>query len=112
MGSKYEDLIIEHPGGILGEFRKDFEDLSAIALKCVTTVITAARSFFRDPPSVRDHINEVHIFESETDIVALRLKERIFGSADLQPAWLLAPPIISGQSFRHLSDFRGVHANP
>ncbi len=81
-GSKYQDLIIEHPGGILDEFREDFEDLNAIAFQCVRTVITAARAFFRDPPSVRDHINEVHIFESETGIVALRLKK---GS--------LAPPI-------------------
>jgi uncharacterized protein Yka (UPF0111/DUF47 family) len=80
MGSKYEDLIIEHPGGIHCDFRADFEDLNTIALKCVRTVITAARTFFRDPASVRDHINEIRIFESETDIVALRLKKRIYGS--------------------------------
>jgi uncharacterized protein Yka (UPF0111/DUF47 family) len=46
----------------------------------VRAVITAARTFFRDPPAVRDHINEVRIFESETDKVALRIKKRIYGS--------------------------------
>jgi uncharacterized protein Yka (UPF0111/DUF47 family) len=29
---------------------------------------------------VRDHINEVRVFESETDKVALRLKKEIYGS--------------------------------
>lgn len=80
MGSNYEDLIIEHPGGIQLEFRADFEALNSIAMKCVRAVITAARTFFRDPPSVRDHINEVRIFESETDKVSLRLKRRIYSS--------------------------------
>ncbi len=80
MNDSFEDLIIEHPGGTLLEFREDFEELNSIALKCVRAVITAARTFFRDPPAVRDHINEVRIYESETDKVALRIKKRIYGS--------------------------------
>jgi uncharacterized protein Yka (UPF0111/DUF47 family) len=80
MGDNYEDLIIEHPGGTHLEFREDFEELNSIALKCVRAVIAAARTFFRDPQAVRDHINEVRVFESETDKVALRLKKEIYGS--------------------------------
>ena len=80
MGGNYEDLIIEHPGGTHLDFQKDFEELNAIALKCVRSVIIAARTFFRDPPAVRDHINEVRVFESETDKVALRLKKKIYAS--------------------------------
>lgn len=33
MGSNYEDLIIEHPGGIQLEFRDDYKALNGIALK-------------------------------------------------------------------------------
>jgi uncharacterized protein Yka (UPF0111/DUF47 family) len=80
MGGNYEDLIIEHPGGTHLDFQTDFEELNAIALKCVRAVIIAARTFFRDPPAVRDHINEVRVFESETDKVALRLKKKIYAS--------------------------------
>jgi len=35
---------------------------------------------FCDPSAVRDHINEVRVFESETDKVALGLKMEIYGS--------------------------------
>jgi uncharacterized protein Yka (UPF0111/DUF47 family) len=80
MGDNFEDMIIEHPSGTHLNFREDFEELNAIAMKCVRAVITAARTFFRDPPAVRDHINEVRVFESETDKVALRLKKEIYGS--------------------------------
>jgi uncharacterized protein Yka (UPF0111/DUF47 family) len=80
MGDNYEDLIIEHPVGTHLEFREDFEELNSIALKCVRAVIAATRTFFRDPQAVRDHINEVRVFESETDKVALRLKKEIYGS--------------------------------
>ncbi|MEA5415783.1 DUF47 domain-containing protein [Synechococcus sp. BA-132 BA5] len=81
MGNNYEDLIIEHPGERTHlNFREDFIELNAIALKCVRAVILAARTFFRDPPAVRDHINEVRVFESETDKVARRLKKKIYGS--------------------------------
>lgn len=80
MGDNFEELIIEHPGGTHMDFREDLEDLNIIAMKCVRAVITAARTFFRDPQAVRDHINEVRVFESETDKIALRLKRQIFGS--------------------------------
>ena len=80
MGDNYEDLNIEHPEGTHLTFREEFEALNSIALKCVRAVIIAACKFFRDPPAVRDHINEVRIFEGETDKVARRLKKRLFAS--------------------------------
>ena len=80
MGDNFEDMIIENPAGAHLDFRKDFEDLNSIALKSVRTVITATRTFFREPSAVRDHIYEVRVLESETDKVALRLKNEIYGS--------------------------------
>jgi predicted phosphate transport protein (TIGR00153 family) len=80
MGDNYEDLIIEHHEGTHLDFREDFEALNSIALKCVRAVIAAARTFFRDPPAVRDHISEVRVLESETDKFARRLKKKIYTS--------------------------------
>jgi uncharacterized protein Yka (UPF0111/DUF47 family) len=49
-------------------------------VKSVETIVIAARSFFRDPRTVRDHIYKVRVYESESDKIALRLKKNIFDS--------------------------------
>jgi uncharacterized protein Yka (UPF0111/DUF47 family) len=51
-----------------------------MAIRCVQAVVLAARTFFRNPVAVRDHINEVRLFEDETDTIALRIKRRIVAS--------------------------------
>ncbi|MGH2412583.1 MAG: DUF47 domain-containing protein [Microcystaceae cyanobacterium] len=82
MEDSFQDLMIEQPEGAGGEYKQDFEELIAMAAKCVQTIVVAARAFFRNPTAVRDHIHEVRVYESETDKIALRLKKRIF-SAEL-----------------------------
>lgn len=79
MGDDYQELMIEQPGG-LPEFAPALEELTTMAIRCVQAVVLAARTFFRNPAAVRDHINEVRLFEDETDTIALRIKRRIVAS--------------------------------
>ncbi|MGK7953433.1 MAG: DUF47 domain-containing protein [Xenococcaceae cyanobacterium] len=59
---------------------KRFLDLVQVVVKSVETVIIAARAFFRDPRSVRDHIYQVRVYESEADKITISLKKVIFSS--------------------------------
>jgi predicted phosphate transport protein (TIGR00153 family) len=79
MGDNFQELMIVQPRG-LPEFGQDFADLTAMAIRCVQAVVVAARMFFRTPAAVRDHINEVRVFEDETDKLAWRIKRRIFAT--------------------------------
>jgi predicted phosphate transport protein (TIGR00153 family) len=79
MGDDYQEMMIVQPRGLAG-FADDFAELNAMAMRCVQAVVLAARTFFRNPPAVRDHINEVRMFEDETDRIALRIKRKAFAS--------------------------------
>lgn len=79
MGDSYQELMIVQPRG-LSEFSQDFGELSTMAIRCVQSVVLAARTFFRTPAAVRDHINEVRVFEAETDKLAWRIKRRIYAT--------------------------------
>ena len=81
MGYNYQELMIVQPRR-MPEFGQDFADLTNMAIRSVQAVVVAARTFFRMPAAVRDHINEVRVFEDETDKLAWRIKRRIF-AADL-----------------------------
>ena len=81
MGDNYHELMIVQPRR-MPEFGQDFADLTNMAIRSVQAVVVAARTFFRMPAAVRDHINEVRVFEDETDKLAWRIKRRIF-AADL-----------------------------
>ena len=93
MGKNFQDLIIEQGQTLetaeqipqsevqLGE--KQFLELVKVVVKCVDTVIIAARDFFRNPKAVRDHIYQVRVYESEADQIAITLKKQIF-STDLK----------------------------
>ncbi|MDJ0647667.1 MAG: hypothetical protein QNJ60_03085, partial [Xenococcaceae cyanobacterium MO_188.B19] len=59
---------------------KEFLELVAVVVKSVETVIIAARTFFRDPKVVRDHIYQVRVYESEADKIGISLKKRIFST--------------------------------
>jgi len=43
-------------------------------------VVLAARSFFRDPHSVSDHLHKVYFYEKEGDRINEELRREIFGS--------------------------------
>jgi predicted phosphate transport protein (TIGR00153 family) len=64
------------------EFHKGFIDLTETVVTCVDSVVLAARAFFRDIESVRDHASKTMFFESEADRTSTNLQRAIF-AADL-----------------------------
>jgi predicted phosphate transport protein (TIGR00153 family) len=64
------------------EFHKGFIDLTETVVTCVDSVVLAARAFFRDIESVRDHASKTMFFESEADRTSTKLQRAIF-AADL-----------------------------
>ena len=89
MGKNFQELMIEQAQNSQMEIQpyadpkieaKEFLELVKVVVKSVETVIIAARNFFRDPKSVRDHIYQVRVYESEADKIAISLKKKIFGT--------------------------------
>ena len=85
MGKNFQDIMIEqsHTYKVddqLGEqvSTQEFLELVKVVVKSVDIVVVAARAFFRDPKSVRDHIYQVRVYESEADKIAISLKKKIF----------------------------------
>lgn len=57
-----------------------FQDLISIVVSAVENLIRAARAFFRDINSVRDHLHKVNFLEAEADKLAMYLKRSLFES--------------------------------
>ncbi len=60
-------------------------ELAVTATHTAEAVVLAARAFFRDPTTVKDHLHKVYFHEKEGDRLALELGKRIFAS-DLELA--------------------------
>ncbi|MDJ0730050.1 MAG: DUF47 family protein [Crocosphaera sp.] len=90
MGKNFQDLMIERDQNKEIESqieetenkigKKEFLDLVQVVVKSIETVIIAARNFFRDPKSVKDHTYQVRVYESEADKIAISLKKKIFAT--------------------------------
>ena len=85
MGKNFQDLMIEQSHTYKVEDQvedqvstQEFLELVKVVVKTVDRVVVAARAFFRDPKSVRDHIYQVRVYESEADKIAISLKKKIF----------------------------------
>ncbi len=85
MGKNFQDLMIEqsHTYKVNNQIddqvsTQEFLELVKVVVKSVDIVVVAARAFFRDPKSVRDHIYQVRVYESEADKIAINLKKKIF----------------------------------
>ncbi len=62
------------------EHHKLFLALVEAVVVCVDSVVDAARAFFRDLESVRDHCTKTMLLETETDKISTRLQEAVFSS--------------------------------
>ncbi len=85
MGKNFQDLMIEQSHtykvdeqGDAQVSTQEFLELVKVVVKSVDVVVVAARAFFRNPKSVRDHIYQVRVYESEADKIAISLKKKIF----------------------------------
>lgn len=72
-------MRIERPA-IPDEFHSKWLDCVALAADTVEQVVLAARNYFRDPQTARDHIHKIHFFEKETQRTALQIMEQVFQS--------------------------------
>jgi predicted phosphate transport protein (TIGR00153 family) len=72
---------IEQPE-IPSAFHEGLLECVAQAADTVEEVVVAARCYFRDPQTARDHIHKIRFYEGETEKTALRVIEQIF-RADL-----------------------------
>lgn len=72
-------LSIQQPD-IPEEHHKDFTELTETAITCVDSVVSAARAFFRDIESVRDHNAKVLFYETQADKISTRLQRAVFSS--------------------------------
>ena len=58
-----------------------FQELVSVVVHAVECLILAARAFFRDINSVRDHLHKVNFHEGEADKLAVYLKRQLFESS-------------------------------
>ena len=72
-------ISIQQPE-IPAEFHPGFRDLVETVIKCVESAVLAARAFFRDMNSVRDHAARTIFLESEADKLSTRLQRSVFSS--------------------------------
>ena len=62
------------------QFHAGYLELTHTVVACVESVVLAARSFFRDINSVRDHNAKVIFYETQADKLSTRLQRAIFES--------------------------------
>lgn len=62
------------------EFHAGYLELTETVVSCVDSVVLAARAFFRDIDSVRDHSSKTIFLETEADKIGTKLQRAIFGS--------------------------------
>ncbi|MCP4393286.1 MAG: DUF47 family protein [Alphaproteobacteria bacterium] len=85
-------ISIEKPQ-ISDEYIEDYKELNNQTSICVEHAVKAARAFFRDISSVRDHNHKVMFYETQADKVSTRIKISVFDSK------------LSLQNKMHLRDF-------
>ena len=61
------------------DLRGRYKELSELTCISVESLVAAARAFFRDPQSVKDHLHKVRYHEKESDKIVTALRQDIFG---------------------------------
>ena len=65
---------------ILPEVKNYYIELTDISVSALEEMVAAVRSYFTDINLVRDHINKVQLYESESDKIAEKIKRIVFKS--------------------------------
>jgi predicted phosphate transport protein (TIGR00153 family) len=63
---------------IPAELNQDMIKLSELSCNAVESVIPAARSYFRDPDSIKEKLHRVYLYEKEADKLADSIKRKVF----------------------------------
>ena len=77
--SSLHQFSIERPE-IPEEYREGYRRLAGASAQAAEALVIAARTFFRDPDAVKDHLFKVHHWEKDADKLSDSLKRRIFAS--------------------------------
>ncbi|MDJ0984310.1 MAG: DUF47 family protein [Desulfobacterales bacterium] len=99
---KFTDITIfnpDVPAGIVSGYR----ELTSAVVKTVESTVQAARAYFKDINTVRDHIHKISHHESASDESAIRLKKQIFSDANLnfELKWILSNSV---NDIDHIAD--------
>jgi hypothetical protein len=65
---------------ILPEVKNYYLELADISVSALEEMVAAVRSYFTEINKVRDHINKVQLYESESDKIAEKIKRIVFRS--------------------------------
>ena len=65
---------------ILPEVKNHYVELTNVSVSALEEMVAAVRSYFTDINLVRDHINKVQLYESESDKIAAKIKRIVFRS--------------------------------
>ena len=77
----FQDFLIEYRDVVSGQQSiAEAKELVAVVVQSVQAAVQGARAFFRNPEAVRDHINQIRVYESEADGITVRLKRGLFAS--------------------------------
>ncbi len=77
----FQDFLIEYSDVVSGQQSiAEAKELVAVVVQSVQAAVQGARAFFRNPDAVRDHINQIRVYESEADGITVRLKTALFDS--------------------------------
>ncbi len=77
----FQDFLIEYSDVVSGQQSiAEAKELVAVVVQSVQEAVQGARAFFRNPEAVRDHINQIRVYESEADGITVRLKTALFAS--------------------------------
>lgn len=77
------NFSIEHPE-ILSFLKEDFLELTEACVKTVLELTLAVRAFFRELYRVSEHLDKVHFWEREADLIEERIKRKAFSSEEIQ----------------------------
>ncbi len=80
------------------EFHKDFLLLIKAVGEAVEAIVRSARAFFKNIDAVRDHLDKVYYWETESDKISTRLQRAIFRKEDLR----LSHRMLQRELARHL----------
>jgi uncharacterized protein len=72
-------FLVEHPE-MIPELKREWLDLTETAMNATESVVLAARSFFRDPSRITDHLHKTYFYEKQGDKIAMELKRKIFSA--------------------------------
>jgi uncharacterized protein Yka (UPF0111/DUF47 family) len=77
----FQDFLIEYSDVVSGQQSiAEAKELVAVVVQSVQAAVQGSRAFFRNPEAVRDHINQIRVYESEADGITVRLKRGLFAS--------------------------------